>query len=1183
MKFPGDAKNLEGVYGNNEAHGKDGGGIYPVGKNECWHSGMHVFSDSGIYPLAGGELVAFRLDEAYRRVPREGRLTDEQYGCLDGDEKELYAPGGYGQCHVLKDGENRGSREVSGGFALIKHTAKLPAPEGAGGGEINFFTLYMGLLPHREFLARLSAELGTDFSGDYHALPKEMKADIPFYLKWVFRVAQGGGRPAVFREIKNFKIFRLSAFATEDAGSFFRQDPDAQMPCKFDNDPDGGLTPVRAKFADIFYDTVRLAVDGAAGSGDIPVYRYVSRTGKEKMIASLKKDARGFRPGWNADTGPEFRFPKIGWNEKDGYIKIRARGSHVQPSVVRGWLYLPKIELEPKDGMGNKPQDPGGITNAIKNAGGGKDSRGRGNPFCEWECHYADRDQIILKAENKTSDKFKPFVFDRLSGGNGIYKVIPLIAFCDYVQKKISPHILVYDGMRYLRDPATILFEHIPTDFKIINKVTIFGDRSKNLSPLTVEGKFLVVIADDKNDLFKNDPSDLLRRYAFYHGGSRRAITPYPVDAASLAGFPEDETAGAAVRAYAVSRMVELNISGKYSEGDGLEINRPWYKKLAVAGGDEPTNKAPHKSSGDEAFGPAEEEAFIRSAEPDLRPCRLFLREQESQGDAYPLLIKASDLGRLKATARGRLNLTFPGGEGGATKGFMLYDTGEKGSYKEITGGQAVDGPAGNARDIVGEGQTFELASPEGLLGDSSGRPLLLPARCGAETRFIEIPSRAGVQARLELREEYKDLGALVSPGEKISAKTLLALPGGRREKSPQIYDLACFFKDTGFMDATAPEIWGYRIPPDKTLYEERESEKRYFPPKTVFRVKAVSQTPTHKAYELEVYSMNIYCRIKKKGDNDPVEVVETKFWMADKIFKYGKDRDGNFGSVQYYRYQDKTHPEVKTNPIDSIADFVAAFSILLPSIRNKDLVRIEPSTSGIPLFRFQFCDPAGGGGSRLTMKFWVHAGALPGEPDKNTGTVSHKGGELPVYAANPLESLSPLAAAKKPQELAGTLYARNPGAKFEDAKGRRYTGFAIGGRTVYLEAAEAEACKTNMRDWGGHFRRKDTDANGDVFCERGLLRGFDGLAPPARRELVVRHPLEWDRGLYTTSHFRDIVFRGDEEGYDLLQREAAALDIWEGLKQTKEFEGARNDFRFAHPVYFVNHLERMGAFEINP
>jgi murein DD-endopeptidase MepM/ murein hydrolase activator NlpD len=298
---------------------------------------------------------------------------------------------------------------------------------------------------------------------------------------------------------------------------------------------------------------------------------------------------------------------------------------------------------------------------------------------------------------------------------------------------------------------------------------------------------------------------------------------------------------------------------------------------------------------------------------------------------------------------------------------------------------------------------------------------------------------------------------------------------------------------------------------------------------------------------------------------------------MEEKIFEYGGDEGS---PVRYYKAGGTTEANNAIRAL--IEDFARAFRSFLPSLKNGSLTLAGASKDKIPKFKFEFHDSRTGSYQLgASMRFWVYAEDLRAEPDKSTGTISYPGGDLTAYSANPLDP--PLPEAKRKLDLMGILYARNPDAKFEDTKGGEYLGFTIGGRRVYLEREQALASRSNLRDWGKHFRRKDESFNGDILCERGLRGEIDSLEAEAKRELIVRHPLEWDKRLYDTGYFRDRVFRADEEGYTLLREEAAALDIWEGLKQTEEFGKAENDFHFAHPVYFVNHLEKMGAFEMNP
>jgi len=87
------------------------------------------------------------------------------------------------------------------------------------------------------------------------------------------------------------------------------------------------------------------------------------------------------------------------------------------------------------------------------------------------------------------------------------------------------------------------------------------------------------------------------------------------------------------------------------------------------------------------------------------------------------------------------------------------------------------------------------------------------------------------------------------------------------------------------------------------------------------------------------------------------------------------------------------------------------------------------------------------------------------------------------------------------------------------------------------------------------------------------------------QRKLICQHALEWDKDLY----FQDGTIRpychkyfgvpntnNDKEEF---KKQIEAIDIWDGLKD-KTIDGLdlkENNFCFAHPVYFINHLYSEG------
>jgi hypothetical protein len=188
---------------------------------------------------------------------------------------------------------------------------------------------------------------------------------------------------------------------------------------------------------------------------------------------------------------------------------------------------------------------------------------------------------------------------------------------------------------------------------------------------------------------------------------------------------------------------------------------------------------------------------------------------------------------------------------------------------------------------------------------------------------------------------------------------------------------------------------------------------------------------------------------------------------------------------------------------------------------------------------------------------------------------------------------------------------------KTDDA-GLTYYGFkGDDGVLFYIPGNAPGIEERNYLNWEEHFTLDGTDSDGDLICDidrevrkiESLSAGQDGYQLPdgkiTRRELaaffkqrhryrelvegfrryVCRHPLEWDKTKYDEA-FKNklrLIFNLSGERFRLLQERAEKLDIWDGIKQLddlKENGTARNNFWFAHPVYFLNHLDKAGLLD---
>lgn len=90
---------------------------------------------------------------------------------------------------------------------------------------------------------------------------------------------------------------------------------------------------------------------------------------------------------------------------------------------------------------------------------------------------------------------------------------------------------------------------------------------------------------------------------------------------------------------------------------------------------------------------------------------------------------------------------------------------------------------------------------------------------------------------------------------------------------------------------------------------------------------------------------------------------------------------------------------------------------------------------------------------------------------------------------------------------------------------------------------------------------------------------------PIEYRKCICKHPIEWDSDVIEKLTNEKQNKKTDQksvksEYINYLKEVAKITDIWkDGF--SKIFD--QNSLYFAHPLYFINHLERCGVFEINP
>jgi hypothetical protein len=186
-RWPANQENAECVYRLNEIYPE--AGRYPVGRNGCWHSGIHINAtksgeDLPVYPIISGQLAACRISKDYKLIPRLKIISSRQYDKLQWYEQPLYVKdtksGNYKLKETFTDNERKYIYEkYANSYILLRHTVPLSRQENSS---IVFFTLYTNIRPYEHPEAEF---ISLDAMSQ-----KVANNGIPFYQRFLFRLKQ---------------------------------------------------------------------------------------------------------------------------------------------------------------------------------------------------------------------------------------------------------------------------------------------------------------------------------------------------------------------------------------------------------------------------------------------------------------------------------------------------------------------------------------------------------------------------------------------------------------------------------------------------------------------------------------------------------------------------------------------------------------------------------------------------------------------------------------------------------------------------------------------------------------------------------------------------------------------------------------------------------------------------------
>lgn len=574
------------------------------------------------------------------------------------------------------------------------------------------------------------------------------------------------------------------------------------------------------------------------------------------------------------------------------------------------------------------------------------------------------------------------------------------------------------------------------------------------------------------------------------------------------------------------------------------------------------------------------------------------------------VLVNANDL--MIAEATGYLR---PGNSicGDTKKGVMVYASNNK-------------NPFGNAIDVLEAGTEFELNDPSHFLKTwkNDKDPMLVslkstepdpdrPRLSGGylyfqkQTRYDdEFKTDIFVEQDFEIKIVHDDAykrDEVMIPSEPafITENELLGFSVRPPFANCAYHDFALLFNDISFFANKEKYRYQiYEVTPEMPLYELKPSEwKQYFPIGTVLTYQEFENSDRKKYYRVVIKTMPVFFQNDicqgtfAVGQEVTLTDTPTVIWLSGKMIDY-------------------LHTGSKID--DTVIYFADKFNKIRPLFKNKTLKFITDGEggksftvdfSGIPQFDFVFFAPE------------INVPGLSVKREDNSITVG-AAAELPYFRYE----------SEAKNRKFNFLNGAHDKFTIKEIIDRRisnneeYYGFRHGNKTTYAKSNAMESCKVNLLDWEKHFRKLDTekstadgciekareaiceaiehilgseaDRDGDMFYEGG---GEWIRTPPDKetdeirknkREIICKYPLEWDKAQY----LKDGKLRKELKlpfgtGNDLdrvarLENIVKALDMWEGLKGKANFL-EENSFWFAHPVYFINHLDKMSVFDFNP
>jgi hypothetical protein len=1100
VRWPGNKKSAEEVYHSLNEVQVNIGGTYPVGQNGCWHSGIHIYSNTPVYPVTNGTLIACRINKEYIPVRMPDMITRDERIKLEEGKKGLYHEEKTDRGEIVyKLTDENATDGVTGGFMLLKHRMYLPvAGEGGKSNEpVDFFSLYMNLLPYKEI-----SELHNYCDGFQPVQAKR----APFYITWLFKVTPDSLEEYSYKEIAGKKVFPQSRFKT--TSNVYAEEV---LKCNFEN-VSSSDRPVDINSG--WVDIEKMKKKYVPNQDDAPVYSAQMRENApsdDYLLTSINSDAY-----FTTLT----RYPSEGsWDYNTGYFKVKVYPNEIKESTRELGLYLPA--LSGYKGLNN----PEAVNNAI-------------GPNGHYECTGADDAKIILKIKTGLTRNHIPHDFKPLpSRERANYKVVKLTEFLEKLQDLKWYDLLINFFDRTIEYDSEAIKIDMEGPDRFIKSIAIANSRPTQTQTragrLPVNSNKLVIIL--KNGAYFFNPENYQEnrnQMAFYCNNQQ--IFPY-VDTDVIFDRLGSEPDGR-LSVYYATPLADLFPKDSYLE---IVKNQNFSCSYLTSGR-------------------------------KLLPCRISFG-----GKNADVLIKASHLRCDHAYGHVKRDSGFFDRR---IKGLPVYDDVETPKDK-----------LDNMRAVLTEGEEFSLEDAGRFLENHETGNRYAITHEDAK-RYVVIKDKAAVHMKAGIdTEKYGEDNTVAFPSdEMIRTDMMLGHPAPHKQyKNLSFYDFVMLFKNNEFMNNdSGRHSYVFIIPEDVKIYKEKEKPQTtyMFPPGTIFNYEEKGKKDEDTIYELKISSMDIYILRDEENIEGKGAVVNNKILI------------GKFSTIEVYDSYisyDEQSGEPTCND-ERLGAFARAFGTIRNRIKESKLTCTGTHSKGGKTEKRFLVDFSGY--DDFQMPFWVKRKDISAETaenkEKQTFTYARKPSgnselELTVYEENPLEA--EFEEEEREGALAGILELKKTTGEKEGKDQRTYLGFNVSDKLFY--AVESEIQKKDLLEWKEYFTVFEEENDNDIVCDRsvedrlkeGRQESFskDEMAKE-KRKVVCRHPLDWDREQYTVKKIKNGKFFGYEDRHELLLEKMEAIEIWKHIKDHADIKQEKNNFWYAHPVYFMNHIERAGLLR-NP